>query len=171
MKICMKYEPQHSEDYQNTAREDSYVEVTASSPILAQPKPSRICQKWTTQNEEAPWCIAWTNDEEIALGKVWVYVSENSIVVNVRRDNGFGMRAHMSGAGDEDYFVKALLDYEAEYRVSFILHHCWEDKAKGLKKKGAGASRLSASTNDEALARLMVSELAMYNERSMAMKK
>ncbi|GKG34516.1 hypothetical protein Tco_0437212, partial [Tanacetum coccineum] len=45
------------------------------------------------------------------------------------------------------------------------------DKAKGLKKKGARVSGSSSSTNEEALARLMVSELAMHNERSMAMKK
>ncbi|GJX57120.1 putative ribonuclease H-like domain-containing protein [Tanacetum coccineum] len=31
-----------------------------------------------------------------------------------------------SGARDEDYFNKALLDYEAEFGVPFTLHHCWE---------------------------------------------
>ncbi|GKC50027.1 hypothetical protein Tco_1072772 [Tanacetum coccineum] len=115
----------------------------------------------------------------------------------------FGMRAQMSGAGDQDYFEKALLDYEAEYGVPFgwilnsfntesgdarinlnvdvgddnedevqaVERPMGMDKAKGLKKKGARVSGSSSSTNEEALARLMVSELAMHNERSMAMKK
>nr|GEZ00741.1 hypothetical protein [Tanacetum cinerariifolium] len=130
-----------------------------------------------------------------------------------------------SRAGDEDYFNKALLDYEAEFRVPFTLRHCWEilknspkwweqivskytnlnaakksktswsssfntesgdasfnlnvdagdedenevqeiprtmgkDKAKGSKKKGARSSGSSMNMTDEALARLMVSELA-----------
>ncbi|GKA84008.1 hypothetical protein Tco_0805603 [Tanacetum coccineum] len=39
----------------------------------------------------------------------------------------------MSEAGDEDYFTKALLDYEAEYEVAFTLHHCWRVLRKYLK--------------------------------------
>ncbi|GKB71534.1 ribonuclease H-like domain-containing protein [Tanacetum coccineum] len=34
--------------------------------------------------------------------------------------------AHESRAGDEDYYARALLDYEAEHGMSFTLHHCWE---------------------------------------------
>ncbi|GJS84695.1 hypothetical protein Tco_0751236 [Tanacetum coccineum] len=45
------------------------------------------------------------------------------------------------------------------------------DKAKGSKKKGAGSSRSSSSMNDEALARLMVSELATHNKRAIEIKK
>ncbi|GKB65578.1 hypothetical protein Tco_0921764 [Tanacetum coccineum] len=45
------------------------------------------------------------------------------------------------------------------------------EKAKGLKKKVTGSSLSPASMNDEALARLMVSELATQSEIAMAMKK
>ncbi|GKG25831.1 hypothetical protein Tco_0398977, partial [Tanacetum coccineum] len=45
------------------------------------------------------------------------------------------------------------------------------DKAKGLKKKELRSSGSSLSTNDEALARLMVFELAMHNERAIGIKK
>ncbi|GJW48008.1 zinc finger BED domain-containing protein RICESLEEPER 2-like protein, partial [Tanacetum coccineum] len=142
-----------------------------------------------------------------------------------------------SEARDEDYFAKALLDYEVEFRIPFTLRHCWEvlrhslkwweqevprfggtkndakrsktfwsssfnteyedaninlnvdardddeddvqelqrligrDKAKGLKKKGAGSSGSSSSMNDEVLDRLMVSELATQTESAMAIKK
>ncbi|GJV61128.1 hypothetical protein Tco_1467228 [Tanacetum coccineum] len=34
--------------------------------------------------------------------------------------------AHESGAEDEDYYARALLDYEAKYGMSFTLRHCWE---------------------------------------------
>ncbi|GJY65439.1 hypothetical protein Tco_0467677 [Tanacetum coccineum] len=44
-------------------------------------------------------------------------------------------------------------------------------KAKGSKKKRAGSSGSSLSMNDKALARLMVSELAIHNECAIAMKK
>ncbi|GKF81543.1 hypothetical protein Tco_0240145 [Tanacetum coccineum] len=102
-------------------------------------------------------------------------------------------------AGDEYYFNKALLDYEAKFGVPFTLCHCWEtsgsssfntksrdasfnsnvdagdkdknevqeaprpidmDKARGSKKKGARSSGSSMNMIDEALDRLMVSELA-----------
>ncbi|GJU98878.1 hypothetical protein Tco_1328149 [Tanacetum coccineum] len=45
------------------------------------------------------------------------------------------------------------------------------DKAKGLKKKRSRSSGSSSSMNEEALAKLMVSELAMHNERASRMKK
>nr|GEY95057.1 hypothetical protein [Tanacetum cinerariifolium] len=79
----------------------------------------------------------------------------------------FGMRAPMSGAGDEDYFAKALLDYEAEYRVPFTLCHCWDASINLNVDGGDNEEYESATTNDEALVKLMVFELAMHHERSM----
>nr|GEW46282.1 hypothetical protein [Tanacetum cinerariifolium] len=97
--------------YQNTTREESPVEVTASPP-----KPSKRRQKRmaTVQNEDASHCTAWTSEEEITLCKGWVHVYENSAKGNARktqrvRDNVL-CRAQVSGAGDEDYYNKALLD-------------------------------------------------------------
>ncbi|GKB01129.1 hypothetical protein Tco_0829173 [Tanacetum coccineum] len=171
------YEPQYSDSFQQTAREDSLVEV-AAPPLKS--KLTRGRQKRMTQNEEEPRCTAWTNEEEIALCKCLVHVSENSVVGNAKKECGFWTevlrymksktkapgrrtynmvngklktvrpnmawfcgvhanvmrRAHASGAGHEDYFATALLDYEAEYEVSFTLHHCWE----ALRKKSGDAS-------------------------------
>ncbi|GKB40416.1 hypothetical protein Tco_0885358 [Tanacetum coccineum] len=153
--------------YQNNVREESPVEVTAPPP-----KPSRRRQKRmvVVQNEDAPCCTPWTNEEEIALCKGWVHGYENSAKGNARETYGFWTevlaylcnktkqpgrrtydvvngkwktvrpsvarfcgvhanvlrRAHDSGAGDEDYFNKALLDYEAEFGVQFTLCYCWE---------------------------------------------
>ncbi|GJT14841.1 hypothetical protein Tco_0873547 [Tanacetum coccineum] len=144
------YKPYYSKDYQNTAREDFPVEVAALPLAPAQPKPSRRCQNISTQNEEAPCCTAWTNEEEIALCKGWVHVSKDSDVGKARKECGFWTeemeydapergsvlwsahyikcRAQTSVAGDEDYYATTLVDCEAEFGVSFILRHCWESE-------------------------------------------
>ncbi|GJZ27389.1 hypothetical protein Tco_0571642 [Tanacetum coccineum] len=100
----------------------------------------------------------------------------------------------VSKAEDGDYTQQTLLEYEAEYGVSFTLTHFREElkdcekwkrveipyfKASRLeknkrykdraKKKGAASSASSAFGNEEALARLMVNEYvglkASYKER------
>ncbi|GJR93034.1 hypothetical protein Tco_0265208 [Tanacetum coccineum] len=38
----------------------------------------------------------------------------------------FMRRTQDSGAGDEDYYARALLDYEVEHGMSFTLRHYWE---------------------------------------------
>ncbi|GKE26896.1 glutathione S-transferase T3-like protein [Tanacetum coccineum] len=96
-------------------------------------------------------------------------------------------RGQESGASDEDYFERALMDYQAETGTTFKYRHCWEilknspkwmksevlskrykssesssDKAIDAgKKKGSRVLRASGSSsmNDEALARLMVTEM------------
>ncbi|GKD53987.1 STRUBBELIG-receptor family 3-like protein isoform X1, partial [Tanacetum coccineum] len=77
-------------------------------------------------------------------------------------------RALESGAGDEDYFHTALMDYQPETETTFKYRHyevqeirrpIGRDKARdAVKKKGSRGSRASgsSSTNDEAYARLMV---------------
>ncbi|GJY38295.1 zinc finger BED domain-containing protein RICESLEEPER 2-like protein [Tanacetum coccineum] len=57
-------------------------------------------------------------------------------------------KAHSSGAEDEDYFAKALLDYEAEFRVPFTLHHCWEVLRHSLKWWEKEVPRFGATKND-----------------------
>nr|GEU88526.1 zinc finger BED domain-containing protein RICESLEEPER 2-like [Tanacetum cinerariifolium] len=60
---------QHTGSFQETAREDSPVEVTIPP---TKSKPNRGRQKRTVQNDDAPRQIVWTNEEEIALCKgVW----------------------------------------------------------------------------------------------------
>ncbi|GJV06649.1 hypothetical protein Tco_1344305 [Tanacetum coccineum] len=80
------YSPKYSDSFQHTARKDSPVEVAAPPP---KSKSSRGRQKRTDQNEDAPRSTAWTNEEEIALFKGWVHVSENSFVGNAKRESGF----------------------------------------------------------------------------------
>ncbi|GKD80290.1 hypothetical protein Tco_1342911 [Tanacetum coccineum] len=56
--------------------------------------------------------------------------------------------AHASGAGDEHYFVTALLDYEAQFGVPFTLCHCWEVLRKSLKWMDTQVPKFSANKKD-----------------------
>ncbi|GJZ04022.1 hypothetical protein Tco_0537297 [Tanacetum coccineum] len=191
---------QNTGSFQETAREDSPVEVVTSPPKTK--KPIRGRQKRTIQSDDAPWQIAWTNAEKIALCKGWVYVSENSSVGNTRKDAGFWCEvlqymesktkqrsSNESGASDEDYYARALskegskryktsgsssfntesgeasinlnanVGDDEEDEVQKIQRPIGKDNAKdAAKKKGSRASG-SSSMNDEALARLMVTEM------------
>ncbi|GKB43948.1 hypothetical protein Tco_0888890 [Tanacetum coccineum] len=163
------------------------------------------------QNEDAPRCTAWSNEEKFAT---YLKIVPKG---NARKTGGFWtevleylcnkIKTQSSGVGDKDYFAKALLDYEAEFgvRLCFViagsktsgsssfntesrdasinlnadigdddeddvqelLRPIGRDKEKGLKKKWVGSSRSSSSMNDEALARLMVSELATQTKSTM----
>nr|GEY79583.1 reverse transcriptase domain-containing protein [Tanacetum cinerariifolium] len=125
----------------------SFVKVATPPP---KSKPTRGRQKRTTQNENASRQTAWTNEEEIALGKCWVHVFENSFKDNARKDAGF--------------WTEILQYFESKKRHPFV-------KPKGLKKKkGSISSGSSSNTNDKALARLIVSDLAMHNEHAIEMK-
>nr|GEX10939.1 ribonuclease H-like domain-containing protein [Tanacetum cinerariifolium] len=90
-----------------------------------------------------------------------------------------------SGVGDEDYVQRAMIHYEIDTGVAFKLHHCWEilkdrpkwqevtllkfstgkfDQREGTKqellrgKKGS-KSRSTSNVNEDALAKLMVTEM------------
>ena len=58
-----------------------------------------------------------------------------------------------------------------EDEVQEVQRPVGKDKAKSLKKKGIRSSGTSTTTNDEALARMMISELTQQNERAIKMKK
>ncbi|GJS94831.1 gamma-glutamyltranspeptidase 1 [Tanacetum coccineum] len=216
--------------YQNTVREESPVEVTTH---LKDVKRGRLLFGMRT------YPVALHGPMRKKLRSVkdgFTYLKIVPKVTQGKRDGFLGVRAHDSGAGDEDYFNKALLDYEVEFGVPFTLRHCWEilkkspkwweqvvpkysnpnaakksktsgsssfntksgdasfnlnvdagdedenevheiprtmgkDKARDSKKKGAGSSGSSVNINDEALARLMVSELATQTASIVAMKK
>nr|GEV25482.1 ribonuclease H-like domain-containing protein [Tanacetum cinerariifolium] len=146
---------------------------------------------------------AWTNEEEIALCKGWVHVSENSSKCNARKDAGFftkvlkGSPKWMDTEGpnfaakhqaskryktygsisfntdSEDASINLNVDVgdDEEDEVQVLRRPISTDKAKSLKKKGSKSSGSSSSTNDEALARLMVSELAMHIKHAIKIKK
>nr|GEZ73226.1 hypothetical protein [Tanacetum cinerariifolium] len=135
------------------------------------------------QIEDAPRCTTWTHEEEIALCKGWVHVSENSFIGNAKKVDGFGLRCYGTWWANKAtrslnvrYGEREMEDGSPERNddeddAQELQRPIGRDKAKGSKKKGARSSRSSSSMNDEALARLMVSELVTHNERAIAMKK
>nr|GEV67671.1 ribonuclease 3-like protein 3 [Tanacetum cinerariifolium] len=137
---------------QHAAREDSPVEV-AVPPTKSKPTTGR--QKRKTQNKDAPRSTAWKNEKEIALCKGWVIRKilkwMDTEVLNFLANHQASKRYKTSGSS------------------SFNTES--EDASINLNKKGSRSSGSSSSMNDEALARLMVSEMAMHNERAIEMKK
>ncbi|GJY15004.1 hypothetical protein Tco_0385426 [Tanacetum coccineum] len=123
--------------WQEPNSEESLVKAVATSPPKTK-KPTRARQNRMIQSDDAPRQIAWTHEDEIALAKGWVDVSENSKYGNSRKEAGF--------CNDED-------------EVQEIRRPMGRDKARdATKKKGSRASG-SSSMNDVALARLMVTEM------------
>ncbi|GKD12192.1 hypothetical protein Tco_1196599 [Tanacetum coccineum] len=98
------------------------------------------------------------NGVEIAfVFKGWGHVSESysaKDVVRIRswarfcgvHDNVARM-AQESGAGDEDYFNKALLDYEAKFGLPFTLRHCWETSGSSSFNTESGDASINLNVD------------------------
>ncbi|GJT06537.1 hypothetical protein Tco_0840999 [Tanacetum coccineum] len=89
-----------------------------------------------------------------------------------KRSKTYGSSSFNTKSGDAGINLNVNAGDDDEDEVQVLPRPIDRDKAKGLKKKKvAGSSGLSASMNDEALARLMLCELATQNETAMTMKK
>ncbi|GJR83335.1 putative reverse transcriptase domain-containing protein [Tanacetum coccineum] len=120
------------------------VEQVATSPTKKK-KATRNRQKKTIQSDDAPQQTPWTTEEEIALCKGWLAVSQNSKHGNSRKQDGFwcetvrpsvvrfcGIYNNIirmgpeSGVGDADYVQRARIHYEIDTELPFKLRHYWE---------------------------------------------
>nr|GEV03955.1 hypothetical protein [Tanacetum cinerariifolium] len=158
-------------------REDSFVEAVATSPLKTK-KPTRERQNRTIQSDDAPRQSVWTHEEEIALSKGWVDVFQNSMLGNSRKEVGFWcailayMESKTKQCGRRTYDMvngKWKMVRPAVVRLCGVYGNVMRrgDKAKDApKKKGSRGSRASRSsnTNDEALARLMVTETTTHEK-------
>ncbi|GJZ52083.1 zinc finger BED domain-containing protein RICESLEEPER 2-like protein [Tanacetum coccineum] len=90
---------------------------------------------------------------------------------DAKRYKTSGSSSFNTESEDASINLNVAVGDDEEDEVQELARPLGRDKAKGLKKKGAGSSGSSSSMNCETLARLMVSELALHNECSMAMKK
>ncbi|GKC90824.1 3-ketodihydrosphingosine reductase-like protein, partial [Tanacetum coccineum] len=109
----------------------------------------------TTNDDEGTWCIPWTPEEEIALCKGWVLISEDSVLGNTRKEKGLWTsyrlvydnvtRGAHSGAGDRDYTLKALEEYRVIYGVPFTLFH----HSFNTTQSGYGSFNLNDITGDK----------------------
>ncbi|GKD40207.1 hypothetical protein Tco_1260414 [Tanacetum coccineum] len=112
---------------------ESPVEQVATSPTKKK-KATRNRQKRTIESDDAPWQTPWTTEEEIALAKGWLAISENSKHGNARRQ-------------DED-------------EMQEIRRPEGRDKARAAGRKNKGTrSAGSSNVNEDAFARLMVTEM------------
>ncbi|GJY42094.1 hypothetical protein Tco_0429364 [Tanacetum coccineum] len=73
-------------------------------------------------------------------------------------------------SGDASINLNVDVGDDDEDEVQVLLRPMGTDKAKDLKKKGPRSPGSSSSMNDGALARLMVSEMALHNEHAMEIK-
>nr|GEX15731.1 hypothetical protein [Tanacetum cinerariifolium] len=110
--------------WQETNLNESPVEQVATSSTKNKKKATRNRQKRTSQSVDAPRQTPWTTEEENALAKGWLAISENIKDGYAKKQAGFWCEE--SGAGDEDYVQRAMLHYEIEIGIPFKLRHCWE---------------------------------------------
>ncbi|GKA48478.1 ribonuclease 3-like protein 3 [Tanacetum coccineum] len=157
---------QHTGSFQETAREDSPVEV-AAPPSNSKSKPTRGHQKMTVQNEGAPRAQeSGARNEDYFNRTLFDYEAEHGMQFTLRH---CWKVLKVSPKWMESEVPKFLSHPQASKR--YKTSGSSSDKEKGLKKKRSRSAGSSSSLNDEALAKLMVSELAMHNERAIGMKK
>ncbi|GJZ83188.1 hypothetical protein Tco_0648361 [Tanacetum coccineum] len=177
------YTPEFSNSFQeNTGYwqelnpHESPVEQVATSPPKKK-KPSRARQKRTIQSDDAPQQIAWTTEKEIALAKGWVSISENNkhdspkwkeiALPNFATESEGGSKRHKSSGfssfntepEDDSINLNTNIGDNNEDEVLEIRRPGGRDKARAAgKNKGSKASG-SSVMNDDALTRLMVTEM------------
>ncbi|GJV91144.1 hypothetical protein Tco_1538957 [Tanacetum coccineum] len=131
---------------------------------VTQKKPNQRCQttsKKKPQKEkvEDQRCHPWTFREETTLCKGWVRTSKDSVKGNARKERVFGVDI-LYKAGDTNYLQRALTGSQVEYRVSFTLLHCWEEKKNkrykssrassfNMRESGEGSTHLNTTVGDE----------------------
>ncbi|GKB07480.1 hypothetical protein Tco_0835764 [Tanacetum coccineum] len=121
------------------------VEQVVTSPTKKK-RATRNRQKKTIQSDDAPRQTPWTTEEEIALAKGWLAVSENSKHGNSRKQGGF--------------WCEVLSYMESKTQ------QCGRrtDKAKAAGRKNKGSKAGSSNVNEDALARLMVTYMTAHEK-------
>ncbi|GJR53321.1 hypothetical protein Tco_1403842 [Tanacetum coccineum] len=88
-----------------------------------------------------------------------------------KKSKTFGSSSFNTEFGDASFNLNVDAGDEDENEVREISRPMGRDKARCLKKKGTGSFGSSVNMTDEALARLMVSELATQTASAMTMNK
>ncbi|GJZ53862.1 zinc finger, CCHC-type containing protein [Tanacetum coccineum] len=133
---------------QSPVEEMEEIQVPVTQKKLNRRRQTTPKKKPQKEKAEDQRCVPWTPEEETALCKGWVRISEDSIKGNARKERGFWVDI-LNRAGDSDYLQKAMTDYHVEYTVPFTLLRCWEYKVvfgggmeRGfLSEKGSGRGR------------------------------
>ncbi|GJR64249.1 hypothetical protein Tco_0010314 [Tanacetum coccineum] len=120
--------------------------IFATSPTKKK-KSTRNLQKRSVQSDDAPLQIAWTTKEDIAS------------VGGSKRHKSSGSSSFNTKSGDASINLNTNIGDNDEDEVQEIRRPGGRDKARAVgKNKRSKASRLE-TMNDDALARLMVTEM------------
>ncbi|GJV63533.1 RNA-directed DNA polymerase, eukaryota, reverse transcriptase zinc-binding domain protein [Tanacetum coccineum] len=162
---------QHTGSFQETAREDSPVEV-ATPPPNSKSKLTRGRQKRMYMESKKKLYVGEREMEDGApkcgsVCEVYGNVMRRVLGKVAARDTRhYGSSSFNTEFGEASINLNVDVGDDEEDEVQEIRRPSGKDKAKGYMKKKGSRSSGSSSTNEEALARLMVSELAMHNERA-----
>nr|GFA06029.1 hypothetical protein [Tanacetum cinerariifolium] len=165
------------------------VEAVVTSP--PKKKPTKARQKRMIQSVDAPRKIVWTYEEEIALAKGWVVISVNKKYGNARKEHGFWcevleyMETKTKQYGCQTYdmsmrqvardtshliLVRSTQSLNTnvgdndEDGVKKIRRTMGRDKARAVGKNKRSKASGSSTMNDDALARLMVTEMTTHKK-------
>ncbi|GKB23684.1 hypothetical protein Tco_0863085 [Tanacetum coccineum] len=114
------------------------------------------------QSDDAPRQTPWTMEEEIVLCKGWLAVSENSkqgSEGSIKRHKSTGSSSFNTESREASINLNSNVSDNDENDVQEIRRREGRDKAKAAGKKKGSKSSASSSVNEEALARLMVTEM------------
>nr|GEX77336.1 hypothetical protein [Tanacetum cinerariifolium] len=132
--------PENTGYWQQPNPDDSLVEQVATSSTKKK-NATRNRQKRVNQAEPAPRQTAWTTEEEIAFAKGWRSVSKNSKRGNARKKFSF--------------WVEVLEYVESKTKKKGNSMTRGQGQSEKLRSKASGSSTM----NDDALVRLMVTEM------------
>ncbi|GJV52822.1 hypothetical protein Tco_1448563 [Tanacetum coccineum] len=183
-------QPQNTGYWQEPNTQESLVEEVVISPTKNK-KATRNRQIRTSQSVDAPRQTLWTTEEEFALCKGWLAVSENNKDGNAKKQSGFwievleyiesrsfemarnstskifnkvwGSKRHKSSgcssfnteSGEQSINLNTIVGYTDEEYVREIRP---KGRDKARKKKGS-KSGFTSNINEDAFAKLMVTEM------------
>ncbi|GKD50819.1 hypothetical protein Tco_1279795, partial [Tanacetum coccineum] len=126
-------------------------------------KATRNRKKKMIQSDDAPRQTPWTTEEEIALCKGWLVVSENSkhgFEGGSKRHKSTGSSSFNRESGEASINLNTNVDDNDKDEVQEIQRPEVKDKARAAARKNKWSkSSASSSVNEDALARLMVTQM------------
>nr|GEY24823.1 putative ribonuclease H-like domain-containing protein [Tanacetum cinerariifolium] len=160
------------EKHVGTSPHESPVEQVATSPTKTK-NLTRARQKKTIQSDDVPWQIVRTTEEEIALVKGWVAIYENNKRGNAmkeyseggsKRHKSFDSSSFNTESRDASINLNTNVADKDEDEVQKIRRPGGRDKARAAGKNKGSKTSGSPTMNDDALYRLMVTEMTTHEK-------
>nr|GEX35065.1 integrase, catalytic region, zinc finger, CCHC-type, peptidase aspartic, catalytic [Tanacetum cinerariifolium] len=149
---------QHTEGPLQPVEDDSPVKKVAAV------KPKRkYTKRQPVKKSDKKFVEPWTIEEEVALCKVWVLASENSIEGNGKRAPGFWTEVteHQSGACDTTVYQEAEIEYRADSEDVEVQEVAPMGRDKAKKKASSSSGARSETSGDPSLVDALLSKFTM----------